>query len=42
MIQVELKEGKLRFWFDPQGNLYVVCEEALFEEVSLPHPGGGA
>lgn len=39
-IQVELKEGKLRFWFDPQGNLYVVCEEALFEEVSLPHPGG--
>lgn len=38
-IQVELSEEKLRFWFDPHGNLYVVCEEALFEEVSLPHPG---
>ncbi len=36
-IQVELHEGLLRFWFDPQGNLYVVCEEALLEEVSLPH-----
>lgn len=36
-IQVELHEGQLRFWFDPQGNLYVVCEEALLEEVSLPH-----
>ena len=35
-IQVELNEGKLRFWFDPQGELYVVCEEALLEEVSLP------
>lgn len=40
-IQVELSEGKLRFWFDPHGNLYVVCEEAMFEEVSLPHPDGG-
>ena len=36
-IQVELHEGLLRFWFDPQGNLYVVCEEALLEEVSVPH-----
>ncbi len=35
-IQVELSEGKLRFWFDPQGELFVVCEEALLEEVSLP------
>lgn len=35
-IQVELKGGKLRFWFDPQGELYVVCEEALLEEVSFP------
>ncbi|MBS0171823.1 MAG: hypothetical protein JSR62_15865 [Nitrospira sp.] len=40
-IQVELSEGKLRFWFDPHGNLYVVCEDAIFEEVSLPHPDGG-
>ncbi|ULA59703.1 MAG: hypothetical protein LZF60_160030 [Nitrospira sp.] len=36
-IQVEVHEGLLRFWFDPQGNLYVVCEEALLEEVSVPH-----
>ena len=36
-IQVELHEGLLRFWFDPQGNLYAVCEDALLEEVSLPH-----
>ena len=40
MIQVELHEGLLRFWFDPQGNLYVVCEEALLEEVSVPHSDG--
>ena len=32
--------GKLRFWFDPQGDLYVVCEEAMLEEVSLPHSDG--
>lgn len=31
-----MSEGKLRFWFDPDGNLYVVCEEATLEEVSLP------
>ncbi len=36
VIQVELNEGKLRFWFDPHGELYVVCEEAMLEEVSLP------
>jgi hypothetical protein len=35
-IQVELNDGRLRFWFDPQGKLYVVCEEALLEEVVLP------
>ena len=35
-IQVELNDGKLRFWFDPHGKLYVVCEEALLEEVVLP------
>ena len=32
VIQAELNEGKLRFWFDPQGELYVVCEEAQLEE----------
>jgi hypothetical protein len=35
-IQVELSEGRFRFWFDPQGKLYVVCEEALLEEIILP------
>lgn len=38
-IHVECHEGTLRFWFDPEGNFYVVCEEALLEEVSLPHSG---
>ena len=37
MIHVEVQEGLLRFWFDPEGNLYVVCEEEILEEVSLPH-----
>ena len=36
MIQAEATAGRLRFWFDPQGELYVVCEEAVFEEVSAP------
>jgi hypothetical protein len=36
VVQVELHEGKLRFWFDPHGDLYVVCDEAMLEEVSLP------
>ena len=36
-IQVELNDGRLRFWFDPQGKLYVVCEEVRLEEVVLPH-----
>ncbi|HVG03135.1 MAG TPA: hypothetical protein VM842_09600 [Nitrospira sp.] len=35
-IQVELNDGRLRFWFDPEGKLYVVCEEALLEEFVLP------
>ena len=40
-IQAELNEGQLRFWFDPQGELYVVCEEALLEEVSSPRGDAG-
>ena len=36
VIQTELTDGKLRFWFDPQGELYVVCEEAQLEEVAAP------
>ena len=35
-IQAELNDGKLRFWFDPQGELYVVCEEVQLEEVAAP------
>lgn len=36
VIQAECNAGRLRFWFDPQGELYVVCEETHFEEVSTP------
>lgn len=36
VIQAEAAAGRLRFWFDPQGELYVVCEEVEFEEVSVP------
>lgn len=36
VIQAELTDGKLRFWFDPQGELYVVCDEAQLEEVAAP------
>jgi hypothetical protein len=35
-IHAECTAGKLRFWFDPQGELYVVCDEAQLEEVSMP------
>lgn len=36
VIQTEFNAGKLRFWFDPQGELYVVCDEAHLEELTLP------
>ncbi len=36
IIQAECNAGRFRFWFDPQGELYVVCEEAQFQEVSAP------
>jgi hypothetical protein len=36
VIQAECAAGKLRFWFDPQGELYVVCDEAQLEEVAMP------
>lgn len=36
VIQTELNAGKLRFWFDPQGELYVVCDEAHLEEIATP------
>ena len=36
VIQAEYTGGKLRFWFDPQGELYTVCDEAVLEEVAMP------
>ena len=36
VIHAECTADKLRFWFDPQGELYVVCDEAQVEEVALP------
>lgn len=36
VIHAEAGVDRLRFWFDPQGELYVVCEEAELEEVSKP------
>src|SRR5574342_691097 len=36
VIQAEATAGKFRFWFDPQGELYVVCDEVDFEEVAMP------
>lgn len=36
IIQVEHGGGRFRFWFDPQGELYIVCEELQFQEVSSP------
>jgi hypothetical protein len=36
IIQAEATAGKFRFWFDPQGELYVVCDEAELEEVAMP------
>lgn len=35
-IQTEFSAGKLRFWFDPQGELYVVCDEAHLDEIASP------
>ncbi len=39
MIHAEAAGGRLRFWFDPEGELYVICDEAELEEVSMPSPG---
>jgi hypothetical protein len=36
VIHAEVSADRLRFWFDPQGELYVVCEEAELEEISKP------
>lgn len=40
-VHAEAADGRLRFWFDPYGELYVICETAELEEVSRPaavHP----
>lgn len=39
VIHAEAAGGRLRFWFDPQGELYVLCDEAELEEVSMPSAG---
>lgn len=36
VIHAELSCDRLRFWFDPQGELYVICDQAEIEEVSRP------
>jgi hypothetical protein len=36
VIQAEWTAGRLRYWFDPQGELYVVCEETHLEEIATP------
>lgn len=38
VIHAEASGGRLRFWFDPTGELYVICDEAELEEVSAPGP----
>jgi hypothetical protein len=35
-VHAEAVGGRLRFWFDPRGEFYVVCDEAELEEVSRP------
>ncbi len=35
-IHAEAVGGRLRFWFDPRGEFYVVCDEAELDEVSRP------
>lgn len=38
-IHAEAIGGRLRFWFDPRGEFYVVCDEAELDEVSRPGLG---
>ncbi len=38
-IHAEASGGRLRFWFDPHGELYVICDEATLEEISVPGAG---
>lgn len=36
VLQAEIQEGRLRFWFDQYGEIYVICEWAELEEVAYP------
>ncbi len=36
VVQTEFSAEKLRFWFDPLGELYVVCDEAHLDEIAAP------
>ena len=35
-IHAEVAGGRLRFWFDPRGEFYAVCDQAELDEVSRP------
>ncbi|MEX5215967.1 MAG: hypothetical protein NW703_17635 [Nitrospiraceae bacterium] len=35
-LQAEIQQGRLRFWFDQYGEIYVICESAELEEVAYP------
>ncbi len=35
-IHAEVVDGRFRFWFDPHGEFYVICDEAQFEEIAKP------
>jgi hypothetical protein len=35
-LQAEIQQGRLRFWFDQYGEIYVICERAELEEVAYP------
>jgi hypothetical protein len=39
VVHAEARGGRLRFWFDPHGELYVICDEAEIDEVSRPGLG---
>jgi hypothetical protein len=39
VLHAEATGGRLRFWFDPHGELYVICDEVDLDEVSRPRTG---
>lgn len=40
-LQAEWYRGRMRLWFDQDGEVYVVCGQAEFKEVALPPPVAG-